>query len=69
MPHKLDNALSTTDIYRILKKMNINFNGVYNRDTLPSRLTCGFYIMNLDSVKGKGTHTAFDSFILLSIHL
>ena len=54
--HKLDNALSTSDIYKILEKMKINFNGVYNRDTLPSRLTRGFYILNLDSVKGPGTH-------------
>ena len=49
------NSLSNTDIIRILTDMGIHINGVYNRDDLPT-LQEGFYVTNLDSKNGEGTH-------------
>ena len=50
------NSLSNTDIIRILADMGIQINGVYNRDDLPSTLREGFFVTNLDSKNGEGTH-------------
>jgi len=53
--------LSQYDLIKYVRKLKIpNFKGVYMRDTLPKNSIinkeneCG--IMNLDSVKGPGTH-------------
>jgi hypothetical protein len=53
--------LSQYDLIKYVRKLKIpNFKGVYMRDTLPKNSIinkeneCG--IMNLDSVKGSGTH-------------
>ena len=62
------NSLSNSDIIRVLKDMGIEINGVYNRDDLP-QLREGFYVINLDSSSGKGTHwTAFYYHPLHSIY-
>ena len=56
---KLNNSLSNTDIVKIVADMGLRFNGVYSRDDLP-HLREGFYVINLDDHKSKGTHwTAF----------
>ena len=50
--------LSNTDLYQLITALDIkNFRGVFSRDALPSRKhknECG--IVNLDDIKGPGTH-------------
>ena len=60
MPLK-SNSLSDREIIKILKSQNINLNGIYMKDELPSKLKTGFYITNLQSSReGNGSHwTAF----------
>ena len=50
--------LSNTDLYQLITALDIkNFRGVFSRDALPNRKhknECG--IVNLDDIKGPGTH-------------
>ena len=51
------NTLSDRDIIEILKNQNIHIHGIFMKDELPSKLTKGFYIINLQSsTEGNGTH-------------
>ena len=51
------NTLSDRDIIEILKNQNMKINGIFMKDELPSKLTKGFYIINLQSsTEGNGTH-------------
>jgi len=51
------NSLSNTDIIHILKSQGVKLNGVFMKDELPSKLKCGFYVVNLQSsTVGNGTH-------------
>ena len=51
------NTLSNRDIIKILKNQNIHIHGIFMKDELPSKLTKGFYIVNLQSSKeGNGTY-------------
>jgi hypothetical protein len=51
------NSLSNTDIIHILKAQGVKLNGVFMKDELPSKLKCGFYVVNLQSsTVGNGTH-------------
>jgi hypothetical protein len=52
----LNNITSNTELLEILKKYNININGVYAKDQIKKPLKDGFYIINLDNSDGKGTH-------------
>ena len=36
--------------------MDIEINGIYSRNNLPSNLNIGFYIVNLDNSNDSGTH-------------
>jgi len=56
------NTLSDSEIYEICNKMRLPLVGIYFKDTLPSIMDIGFYIINLQSSlnTGSGTHwTAF----------
>lgn len=48
--------LSDQDIVNISNQLQLKLNGVYMKDTLPSRLQNGNYVINLDSSDGTGTH-------------
>ncbi len=51
------NGLSDTEITRILKMKHIPFNGIYSKNQLPSSMSKGWYVVNLqDYNKGNGTH-------------
>ena len=52
------NELTDVEIEEILDKMKVsNFNGIYARDELTKEdMEKGFYIFNLDSEEGPGTH-------------
>lgn len=54
MKHKL-RALSNTqiDAYHHNKQL---YGGCYSRDNLPKQIQNKCYIINLDSIKGPGTH-------------
>ena len=52
----LNNITSNTELLEILKKYNININGVYAKDQIKKPLKDGFYIINLDNSDGNGTH-------------
>lgn len=56
------NTLSDSEIIEICKNYRLPLNGIYFKDDLPSKMTNGFYIINLQSINnsGNGTHwTAF----------
>jgi len=51
------NTLTDRDIIQILNHQNIDIHGVFMKDELPSKLTKGFYVINLQSsTEGNGTH-------------
>jgi len=51
------NTLSDRDIIEILKNQNIHIHGIFMKDELPSKLTKGFYVINLQSsTERNGTH-------------
>ena len=52
----LNNITSNTELLEIIKKYNININGVFAKDQIKKPLKDGFYIINLDNSDGKGTH-------------
>ena len=49
-------TLSNIDIMEICNKFNIKIQGIYNRNTIPSILKRGWYILNLDLSENDGTH-------------
>lgn len=58
-----NNSTDQDDLEKLIKKYkiynkNYPFRGVFSRDELPTHLKNknGYYILNLDSVKGDGTH-------------
>jgi hypothetical protein len=60
MPLK-SNALSDTDIKKILKAEGVNVQ-IYMKDELPSKLKQGFYVVNLASLKDDNDGTHWTSF-------
>ena len=52
----LDNTLSNTDIFNILRNKKIILNGCMMSDDLPTKMIKGFYILNLDKKGNGGTH-------------
>ena len=57
MPVFHSNALSDREMLEILKSQNIEKNGIYMKDELPTKLRRGCYIVNLQSSsQGHGTH-------------
>lgn len=52
------NVLSSLDLEQLIRQYKIdNFNGVFSKDLLPSHLSSGWYIINLqDHDDGNGSH-------------
>ena len=48
--------LNDKELIDLSKKYNIVINDIYNRDTVPSKLIEGWYIINLDKRGNPGTH-------------
>lgn len=54
--YKFKNSLTDNDLKILCKELKLNINGIYCKDELPKELDEGWYIINLDSKKGEGTH-------------
>lgn len=51
------NTLTDFDINKILKHYKIDYNGIFSKNELPSKLLNGFYVINMESSdKGHGSH-------------
>ena len=48
--------LSNFDIIDLCDNLRVPLHGVFMKDTLPSKLQNGFYVLNLDEEAGNGTH-------------
>ena len=48
--------LSNIDIITLCDQLNIKLNGIFMKDTIPTKLQTGYYVLNLDEQAGTGTH-------------